>query len=80
MDQPEQMIKKIIAFLPELEVLQSAARVSSHNVTGRPVTRLQNLNVLKIQNLSAAQIAEINQVLDQHDDLLDYFGYECLDR
>ena len=78
MDQPEQMIEKIIAFLPELEVLRSNTRVSSHNVTGRPVTRLQNLNTLKIQNLSAAQLAEINQVLAQHDDLLNYFGYERL--
>lgn len=78
MDQPELVSQKIVAFLPELERLQPDAKVSSHNVTGRPVTQLQNLNALKIQNLSEAQIAEINQVLSQHEELLNYFGYGLL--
>lgn len=78
MDQPELVTQKIVAFLPELERLQPGAKVSSHNVTGRPVTQLQNLNALKIQNLSESQIAEINQVLNQHEELLNYFGYELL--
>ncbi|MGP1386488.1 MAG: hypothetical protein ACTS2F_23210 [Thainema sp.] len=78
MDQPEFVTQKIVAFLPELESLQPDAKVSSHNVTGRPVTHLQNLNALKIQNLSESQIAEINQVLGQHEELLSYFGYELL--
>lgn len=78
MDRPEQVTDRIVAWLPELEELRPDARVSSHNVTGQPVTQLQNLNALKIQNLSQSQTAEINRVLSRHQDLLDYFGYQLL--
>jgi hypothetical protein len=74
----EQVLQKILRFVPELERLSPDTEFSAHNVTGRPIVGLRNLNAEKIRALSRENLAEINDVLGNHEEILTYFGYKLI--
>lgn len=77
-DNTDQVLKKIKKFLPELGTLNKEKVFKSHNITGRPIQGIVNLNSQKIKLLTAETIKKINQVLSLNEDLLKYFGYNLL--
>jgi len=77
-DNNAEVIQKMIHFLPELGALTANALFNAHNITGRPMVGLKNLNEMKISMLKDAEIAEINTVLVKHQDVLDFFNYEII--
>lgn len=76
---PNETIKKIIEFMPEIGSVNIQSELRAHNITGKPIKGFRNLNQEKIDNLSLKQIEEINDVLSQHIDLLHFFQYQLLE-
>ena len=79
-DNSEIVVRKIIDFLPELEQLRTNVRFKTRNIGGSPIVGFKNLNEMKIQKLSETEIAEINTVLIKHQDVLEFFRYEMIQR
>lgn len=77
-DNTDEVLKKIRAFIPEIEYLNKEKVFKSHNITGQPLRGIVNLNSQKIKLLTAKVIEEINNVLKLHTDLLDFFGYNLI--
>lgn len=75
----ELVTQKLLDFLPELRVIYPMSMFSAHNVTGKPIEGLLNLNKIKIQNLNRQTIVEINEVLVPNKDILSHFGYDILE-
>jgi hypothetical protein len=78
MDSTGDELNRIIRFLPDIGSLDAGITFSAHNVTGKPIQGLRNLNQEKIANLTAAQIDEINTVLTQHQNLMARFTYQLI--
>lgn len=69
----------ILDFLPGLESLKTGESFSVHSVLGDGPRGICNMNRIKIDNLSGAQIRRINGYLSDHEELLEYFGYEFME-
>lgn len=72
---PDEVVARILAFVPELRSLDPRARFRAHNVTGRSLVGLHDLNARKIAALEPATVARIDAVLGKRTDLLEAFGY-----
>ena len=72
---------RIVEFLPELADIdiQAEFEVKSVDNAWKQKSAIRNLNPTKIALLSKEDITEINQVLDTHSDVLEYFGYQRID-
>jgi hypothetical protein len=78
-DNTDQVVKKIINFLPNIGSVDTGIRFTAQNVTGRPIVKgLKNFNKKKIDKLTEAEIEEINMVLGQHQDVLSAFKYNLI--
>jgi hypothetical protein len=77
-DETENVVKELINFLPEIRSLNPASKFSARNITGKPIKGLRNLNSTKIKDLDDKTIAEINEVLSLHEDILNFFGYPLI--
>jgi hypothetical protein len=73
-------IRRLMDFLPALGSLSPRVEFSAHNVTGKPIRGLVNLNERKIASLSDEVVAEINGVLERNVDVMGEFGYTLLGR
>lgn len=71
--------ERILEFLPELERIDSEGTFKARSIHGRGDRPIENLNTLKINQLSAREISRINRVLDEQAPLLEYFGYDLID-
>lgn len=78
-EKTEETIQKIFRFLPDIGSVDIRAEFTAHNITKKPIKGLRNLNEQKINKLSLMQIREINEVLFQHRDILDFFQYQIFD-
>ncbi len=75
---PNDIVEKILEFLPELESLNPNATFTAHNITNQPIAGLIDLNKQKIQKLTQLQLDEINLELEANSDLLEYFNYKFI--
>jgi hypothetical protein len=69
---------KILRFFPQLEYLNPDASFLARSILGYESRKISNLNHLKIGQLSVRDIMKINSVLENHPDLLQFFGYQML--
>lgn len=70
-------IKKIANFLPELKDIKRDNKFTAHNYKAKSLN-IENLNIEKINKLTASQIQEINIIFIQDNDLLNFFGYKLI--
>lgn len=75
---PEETIKEIEAFLPELNDLDVDQKFSAHNYQGKAL-EVSNLNTAKIAKLSKEAIQEINEIFKPEQELIAYFGYSIME-
>lgn len=73
-DDPESFKKDLTAFLPELEDVETTGEFKAHNYYQRP-QKLRNFNAEKIARLTSSDFEGINQVFEEHQSLLEFFGY-----
>ena len=80
-DDPEATRDRLIEFLPELDDIDVHAEFSVKAVDNawKQKSAIRNLNPTKIEMLARRDVAEINDVLDEHEDLMGYFGYQRID-
>lgn len=71
-----QISQQILEFVPELHTLDAQASFKAQAVTGYDARPITNLNQLKIDLLSNKDLAEINSVLSQHPDVMQFWGYD----
>ena len=69
---PEQVAKQVYSLVPELADLNLRQRLP---VKGRYFEMLTDMNARQVARLTAEQLAAFNQVFQEHQDVLDYFGY-----
>ena len=77
-EKPDDTIRRITDFLPDLGSLDIESKFTAHNITGKPISGFKNLNQQKIEKLTEQQVKEINLVLGRHEDLLANFHYQLI--
>lgn len=77
-NRPAKTKAKVLAFMPELETLDHQATFMIHSLAGWLEQPLTNLNSQQIARLSAADVAEINSVLQYHPAVMAHFGYDFM--
>jgi hypothetical protein len=75
---PRAVEQKIRQLLPALHDIDLTREVAAHSLEGMKVKPLTDFNGRQIENLSAGDIATINQELEQVPEVLEHFGYEIL--
>lgn len=78
-ENPEDSIKKLCKWLPELGSIQLKQEYGAHNILNKKIA-IKNLDHQKIDRLTDQQIEEINSRLLQHQDLMQYLGYAFIYR
>ena len=71
---PEQTAQRIRALAPELADLNLRQRLP---VKGRYFEMLMDMNAQQVARLTEQQVVAFNQAFQEHQDVLDYFGYSC---
>ncbi len=77
-DTPTRIKEKILTFMPQLQELDLTQSFEVHSVQGNEARPLHNFNDEKIARLSAADIQRINTVLQAHERLMKFFGYQYI--
>jgi hypothetical protein len=75
-ENPELIAKKIQAFIPKLGVLKHSQQFKVHSIDGNIERKIVDLNKKKIKNLSLNDLKQINQVLKENADVMNYWGYK----
>lgn len=70
---------KIKNFIKELNDINFAKKVHCHSMDGTVKRPITNLNERHIRNLSKEQIKEINNVLENHNDLMEFWRYKFIE-
>ncbi len=78
-EDPERVKAQILQFLPELRDLDVTKYFKARTVRGKGAHKIHNYNQEKIDQLSAGDIRDISAVLQEHDELMRFFGYQCLE-
>jgi hypothetical protein len=78
-ENPGLLSKKILDFIPELKQLDINQSFQIRSVLGPTSNKIVNLSQVKINLLSAKDIAAISSVLKEYPDLMDFFGYEYME-
>lgn len=76
-DETKSFKADLLSFLPELEDIDISRRFSSHNILDKQMT-IENLNDIKIDQLSDEEKMIITSILKKEKALLNYFGYQLL--
>ncbi len=71
---PQAFKRQLTAFLIELSDIETGGIFHAHNYYKKPQI-LKNFNQEKVDRLSSEVIVEINEVLSQNEQLLQFFGY-----
>ena len=66
----------ILKFIPSLEHLDINCFLKSNSIAGSNSTNIVGYNALKIPVLSGKKLHEINSVLKNYPEIMDYFGYQ----
>ena len=72
-------MKVSLDFLPALQSLDCERSFEAKSVKGREARPLVNMNAAKIARLTAREMEQINTVLDKHEAIMAFFGYDRLD-
>ena len=72
-------LKKLYAFMPELEPMDPGREFRVHSTLGKASNPITNTNERSIARLNAGDIGDITMVLSRHPDVTDYFGYSLID-
>ncbi|HEX2668904.1 MAG TPA: hypothetical protein VHP13_11065, partial [Gammaproteobacteria bacterium] len=75
-DRTGEVLAKLKAFMPELDGLDPQRSFDVHSTLGKRSNPITNTNAAAIARLSAADIAQISDVLSRYPDLLEFFGYK----
>jgi len=75
---PRGVEQKIRQLIPALHDIDLTREVAAHSLEGMKVKPLTDFNERQIKNLSAKDIATINQELEQVPEILEYFGYKMI--
>jgi hypothetical protein len=78
-EHPEWAKSQILSFMPELRDLDATKSFKVRSIQEGSAHKIHNLNQVKIDQLSARDIREINCVLRKNDDLMAFYGYQYLE-
>ncbi|QTL97686.1 hypothetical protein GM661_06645 [Iocasia frigidifontis] len=78
-DNIDLFLEKIKEFIPEVGVLNKNKAFHAHNITGKPLHGIVNLNDRKFKLLKPEVIKEVNEVFKLNEDLLKYFNYNLIE-
>jgi len=76
--QTAQIKARILRFMPQLRDIDTTETFRVHSIAGNSERKIENLNARKIGQLTGADIARINVVLKEHENLMKFFGYELI--
>tara|TARA_B100000700_G_scaffold311037_1_gene392351 strand:+ start:841 stop:1662 length:822 start_codon:yes stop_codon:yes gene_type:complete len=79
-DNPQEVFKKIIEFIPELEDLNMDIELTAHNFKTKDKMKMVNLNHEKISKISEKDLKIINSIFKKNEDLVLEFGYKIINR
>ena len=79
-DNGEEVLKRMIKFVPELSDININIEYTSHNFKTKGKMRMTNLNYEKISKISDSDMRIINTVFKQEKDLLNSFNYKIIER
>lgn len=74
-DRKEDVLKKLIKFIPELSDIKIDIKFSSHNFKTNKPMGIKNLNDEKILKISKSNFKIIDAIFKERKDLLDFFNY-----
>ncbi len=77
-DRPVQRRNQMLTFLPDLLDLDITKSFRIHSIKGRRSRPIQNLNRQNIDRLSPQDIHRINSALEDHHDLMEFYGYKLI--
>jgi len=69
---------KILNFMPELQDLDFDSPVKAKSIVGGEKNKIVNYNSIKTNSLSTKDLNEINSVLENYPDVMEFFGYNYL--
>ena len=76
----EEVLQRMIKFVPELSDININIKFSSHNFKTKRKMRMTNLNSEKISKISDSDLRIINTVFRKDKDLLSSFNYKIIER
>ena len=76
----DNVLKKMIHFVPELSDMNINLEFTSHNFKTNKKMKITNLNSEKISKISDSDITIINTVFKQEKVLLNSFNYKIIER
>lgn len=79
-DNGEEILQRMIEFVPELSDININIEYTSHNFKTKGKMRMTNLNFEKISKISDSDMRTINTVFKQEKALLSLFNYKIIDR
>ena len=79
-DNGEEILQRMIEFVPELSDIDINIEYTSHNFKTKGKMRMTNLNFEKISKISDSDMRTINTVFKQEKALLSLFNYKIIDR
>lgn len=77
---PEVAKEKLIEFIPELSDISITQEYKGHNFKTSSKMGIVNLNKEKIDKLTDGQITLINGIFEKEKEVLEYFGYQIVNR
>ena len=77
-DDPNAICDRIRQFMPALDQLDADTTFKAKAADGHRDRPIQNLNDRKINLLAASEIRRINAVLEEHQDLMEFFEYAII--
>lgn len=72
---PVKVAKRIMSFVPELHDIDFRKPATCHSIDGNKPQPIKNYNNVQLKRLTESDYTEINSVLDNHQDLLNFFKY-----
>ena len=77
-DDPSNVLRKLVNFLPELSDINIYTKFRAHNFKTKNKMKIQNLNDEKINRLTKNQIDIINSFFEKEQELLQFFNYTLI--
>ena len=74
-----QIVNKIISFIPELTDIKSEQKFKAHNFKTSNKMKITNLNNEKIAKLTEEQLNIINSIFKKNIEWLRYFNYSIIE-
>lgn len=82
-EEPERIQEAIIDFVPQLNDIDLSQESNVWSITdkiGQDMKEIQSFNEQQFDNLKKQDVEDINSVLEGHADVLEFFGYERMEK